>query len=346
MYDPSEKTTVDGPQLSVSRANHEAYTLPHNGRVILVGGTDGNVTLSTTDAFEPWTGKFVRTAPMNTPRAGQATSLLRRGSLIVTGGRNVSGVLGGSEVFGFATVATDKADYHPGDVAAITGTGWKPGEQVQLKISAFPLDSHNLEFTAAATADGSGQFRVAGFNVDKSHIGLALHAACYGQRVAGTDVLHRRRDLGDRGAVQRHLRYRKLPDCSYDQRFHHRAGNICGLPVADVSIKDTRSVDGTSYTSVPGTVLTAQGNGANCSGLPAPNSPRDTSTNGYFSFTFDNSTRPLAPGQSRHHAQLCRLGYIACERGGSCSVQRAAGCANGQRTAVCAVLGNSGRRHH
>ena len=272
----------------MSRANHEAYTLPHNGRVILMGGTDGNITLSTTDAFEPWTGKFARTAPMSTPRAGQATSLLRRGSLIVTGGRNVSGVLGGSEVYGFATVATDKDDYSPGEIAMITGTGWKAGEQVQLKVSAFPLDQHNLEFTAAATADGSGQFRVAGFNIDRSHLGASfmLHATGSESEAQTFFTDGQGSIIGVQFSVTSGTA--TYPTAITVDGFVSDATNFCNAAAGPVTIKHLRAVDGTTFTG------SVQSSGA--LGVCHDIGPRLPTTNGYFSFTFNAGSRFLSPG--------------------------------------------------
>jgi len=181
IYDPVKQATTDGPQLSVSRANHQAYILPNNGSVILAGGaTDGGQALTATDLYQPWTSQFAKTAPLNTARLGDASSLLRRGALIVAGGRNGSGYLTSSEVYGFATIETDKNDYPPGTPVIMTGSGWKPGEQVLVQVTAFPLDRHSVEFTGAAVADGTGQIQLTGFQVDKSHLGGGLPGECHG----------------------------------------------------------------------------------------------------------------------------------------------------------------------
>src|SRR5262249_22492421 len=37
-----------------------------------------------------------------------------------------------------ATVSTDASDYHPGDAVTVTGTGWQPGETVQLEFTEDP----------------------------------------------------------------------------------------------------------------------------------------------------------------------------------------------------------------
>ncbi|HZY10562.1 MAG TPA: hypothetical protein VFF29_05350, partial [Bacteroidota bacterium] len=40
--------------------------------------------------------------------------------------------------FAQATVTTDKADYSPGDTVLVTGSGWQPGESVQLVFVEDP----------------------------------------------------------------------------------------------------------------------------------------------------------------------------------------------------------------
>jgi hypothetical protein len=173
IYDPVKQVSTDGPQLPVSRANHQSYALTNNGQVILAGGvTDGAQALTETDVYQPWTSQFAKTAPLNTARSGDASSLLQRGALIVAGGRNGSGYLTSSEVYGFATIETDKSDYAPGTPVVMTGSGWQPGEQVLVTVTAYPVDKHSVEFTGAALADGTGQIKLTGFQVDKSHLGM------------------------------------------------------------------------------------------------------------------------------------------------------------------------------
>src|SRR5437016_12969402 len=40
-----------------------------------------------------------------------------------------------------ATVATDKADYAPGETVVITGSGWEPGERIVLVLRAWTLEA-------------------------------------------------------------------------------------------------------------------------------------------------------------------------------------------------------------
>jgi len=133
------------------------------------GGANATGTLFSTDSYAPQTGAFTETPPMNVARSGGAASLLGRGALAVAGGESAYGYLASAEVYGFATSrrigATIRQD--PGDHY---GSGWKPGETVLVQVTAYPLDQHKIEFTGAALADGTGQIRLTGFQVDQSHL--------------------------------------------------------------------------------------------------------------------------------------------------------------------------------
>ncbi len=56
--------------------------------------------------------------------------------------------------FAQATVATDRADYAPGDTVLVTGTGWSPGEIVTLTFTRDPAGPAPAVYTV--TADPSG----------------------------------------------------------------------------------------------------------------------------------------------------------------------------------------------
>ena len=172
IFTPSTGESVAGPNLTTARAEHQAYALPNNGTVLLVGGTDGTSILSATDAYPFWAGTFHNGAPMNQARNGMAASLMRVGGVVVAGGRNSSGILAGSEAYGFATIAASKPEYYPGQTASMSGTGWVPGEQVQIHVTTLPINPNDVEFTAMATADANGNVQATGFQIDKSHLGM------------------------------------------------------------------------------------------------------------------------------------------------------------------------------
>ncbi len=52
------------------------------------------------------------------------------------------------------SIASDLADYAPGDTVTLTGTGWAPGEAVHLEIAE--VDGEGWTHTADVAADGDG----------------------------------------------------------------------------------------------------------------------------------------------------------------------------------------------
>lgn len=53
-----------------------------------------------------------------------------------------------------ATVITDQADYAPGTIVTITGSGWQPGETVTLNLVETPLIDTHPDLYATADANG------------------------------------------------------------------------------------------------------------------------------------------------------------------------------------------------
>ena len=71
-----------------------------------------------------------------------------------------------------ATVTTDKTDYQPRETVIITGSGWQPGETVDLNVhrdNGNPLDS---EYTAVA--DANGDIRNEEMVVRKTDLGVTF----------------------------------------------------------------------------------------------------------------------------------------------------------------------------
>jgi hypothetical protein len=168
IYDPATGTSVAGPALRGPRARHQAYTLPNNGQVLIVGGTDGDSILDSTELFVPWNGRVQSGASLPGARLSAAGGPVRRGQVLVAGGRNANGFLPDAATYRFATVEAAHLDYAPGETAMLTGDGWKPGETVLLQVVSLPRDRHRTEFTASSQADGNGHIQFAGFSIDQA----------------------------------------------------------------------------------------------------------------------------------------------------------------------------------
>jgi hypothetical protein len=78
-----------------------------------------------------------------------------------------------------ATVMTDHADYAPGTIVTITGSGWQPGETVTLNFVESPLlDTHPNLY---ATADASGNITNSQFSPDSHDISITFTLTATGQ---------------------------------------------------------------------------------------------------------------------------------------------------------------------
>jgi autotransporter-associated beta strand protein len=83
-------------------------------------------------------------------------------------------------MYGFATVVTDQADYHPGSTVTITGGGWVPGESVALTLVESPLlDTHALE---PVVADASGHIVSTQFVPDEGDVGVRFFLTATGSQ--------------------------------------------------------------------------------------------------------------------------------------------------------------------
>src|SRR5205823_312717 len=146
-FDPAANNFNAAGSLATARSKHSAFLLPNNNEVLVVGGqsagadpTLGETDLASAEIYIPWQKAFQRTGAMATPRPDATGAALTKvdGRLLVAGGSSAS-----AELYGFATVKTDAADYPPGSIVTITGTGWQPGETVTLTLVESPLiDTH------------------------------------------------------------------------------------------------------------------------------------------------------------------------------------------------------------
>lgn len=208
VFDPASNSLLaTGTPLAFARQNHLALLLPHNNQVLIVGGTDDGGPVVAAEYFTPWegpTGAFCASGGVNgsgvcasgysAPNppgstrvwaTGAALSfpadMVRRsgpndGALLVAGGSGSQS----AELYGFATIKTDKEDYTPGTTVVITGSGWEPGESVALVLREEPLlDEHPL---LSVTADEQGDIVSTEFVPDEHDLGIRFYLYAYGTR--------------------------------------------------------------------------------------------------------------------------------------------------------------------
>src|SRR5439155_3168017 len=117
-------------------------------------------------SFQP--GLTIRTGP------NDGLALLAGGSA----SSSASSPTTSAELYGFATVKTDKADYAPGTTVTITGSGWVPGESVALTMVEQPLrDVHTLQ---PVTADASGNIFSTEFVPDENDVNIRFYLTAVG----------------------------------------------------------------------------------------------------------------------------------------------------------------------
>jgi hypothetical protein len=96
LYDPDSGTwaatgsMVAPPKGFLRRRGGAAVLLP-DGRVLVAGGGTDNQRFDTAELYDPDTGTWTATAPMNSPKAGPRATLLRDGKVLVTGNDWVTG---------------------------------------------------------------------------------------------------------------------------------------------------------------------------------------------------------------------------------------------------------------
>jgi len=177
----------------VARRNHQAFLLPNNNAVLLVGGVaealvDGVLTARATSAAElflPWLNEVWQTGGMTVARAQASGAVLSKESYgAAPAGEGLVMVAGGagqpsSEAYRFATIRVDKDDYLPGMKVTASGSGWQPNEEVVLSVREVPAEHPSRTVTVAA--DESGRIVDAFlFDVEDHHLGVRFFLSARG----------------------------------------------------------------------------------------------------------------------------------------------------------------------
>src|SRR5437773_2650018 len=137
-------------------------TLLANGKILVLG--PGAAGLYSPDAADP-AAAFTAFDETSVPdsstllRSGQtATELSGDKRILVAGGVNAQNLSVNPALFNAARIWTDKDDYQPTDPVVLSGSGWKPNENVYL----YAVDSQTEAWTYGSTvaADANGAFVV------------------------------------------------------------------------------------------------------------------------------------------------------------------------------------------
>ena len=84
IYNPTRGTWIATGSLAAARSAHTA-TLLRGGRVLVLGGYDGNIVASA-ELYDPATGTWSPTGTTAEPRWQHTATLLRDGKVLVAGG--------------------------------------------------------------------------------------------------------------------------------------------------------------------------------------------------------------------------------------------------------------------
>src|SRR5438552_8113044 len=75
-------------------------------------------------------------------------------------------------LFPYTTLFRSKTDYAPGETVTITGTGWEPGETVDMVLHREPETQPDT--TLSSVADASGNFTNDTFVVNQLDLGVTF----------------------------------------------------------------------------------------------------------------------------------------------------------------------------
>src|SRR5881392_3588357 len=161
--------------LATARSKHSAFLLPNNNEVLVVGGQSAGNDLASAELYIPWQKAFQATGALATPRSDASGAALTKvdGRVLIAGGSSAS-----AELYGFATVKTDAADYPPGTTVNISGSGWQPGETVSLTLLESPLYDTHGPYTAVA--DSTGNISNSDFTTDSHDENIRFYLTAKG----------------------------------------------------------------------------------------------------------------------------------------------------------------------
>jgi N-acetylneuraminic acid mutarotase len=98
LYDSLSGNWTDVSDMTIGREHHTASVLL-DGKVLVVGGYNGDNTLRTAELYDPLSGNWTNVGNMTTARRFHTASVLLDGKVLVVGGYNGDYTLGTAEVY-------------------------------------------------------------------------------------------------------------------------------------------------------------------------------------------------------------------------------------------------------
>src|SRR5437867_3903377 len=106
IYDPAAGTVTAGPAMNSARMNFTA-TVQLDGKVAVIGGSNGQADLASIEVFDPAAGSFVLGGSLTTARSGHLAFLLpHNANILIVGGSSAGVALSSVELYTPWTAAT------------------------------------------------------------------------------------------------------------------------------------------------------------------------------------------------------------------------------------------------
>ena len=174
-------STTAGVSLSLG-APVSSATLLANGKVLVTGPVLASLFNPTTNALSPVAnGGLLQ-------RSGQTVTELPAGKqILVVGGVDANtAYVAPATIYNPAHIVTDKQDYYPDEPVIVYGSGWKPGEGVDLYV----VDDLGWLYDSTVTADADGLFTADPyFVVLMQHLGVTFDLTAIGAQ-SGLQAKH------------------------------------------------------------------------------------------------------------------------------------------------------------
>src|SRR5439155_7493302 len=167
--------------MSIPRSGHTGAQLQDNGRVLIVGGTNGGQLVTTAEVYDPVSQAFLA---VGSPAVGRQLfgsnffGVPYTGGMLASGGQGANDLaLASSELFSYPTLRTDKQDYPPGYTVRMIGEGWQPNEMIDILVHE---NNGDPDLTMTVTADATGEFSFDAFQTDSGDLNMAFIATAAG----------------------------------------------------------------------------------------------------------------------------------------------------------------------
>ena len=164
------------------RSGHFAVMLPANGSILAMGGTGGQAV----DLLQPWAnslaGAFLAAAGSQSSHSGGFAASAGLGALLAAGGQGSAA--SAAELYWFPTISTDQPDYAPGTQVLMTGTGFQPGETVDLHLHEWVNQTTTDTPDYKVTALSDGTFSFSGYAPTSTDAGARYHLTAVGETSA------------------------------------------------------------------------------------------------------------------------------------------------------------------